>query len=129
VQKLVADGWLKVEKRSELRYIRVHAIRADRALADLGEASKFALDRAFLRTLRDRGRETAAAWLDRTHAALGRRSSVDIHAEYLAGASAPETKRGPRRAPSGKAKVAPAARPVKRRSSTRTRTSTARSGS
>ena len=137
VQKLVADGWLKVEKRSQLRYIRVHAIRADRALGDLTEASKFALDWPFLATLRDRGRDMASAWLDETRSALGRRSSVDIRAEYLDGTTltpapvipTPKKRRGPRGAPSGKAKVAPVARKVKPRSSTRTRTSTARSGS
>ena len=137
VQKLVADGWLKVEKRSQLRYIRVHAIRADRALGDLTEASKFALDWAFLATLRDRGREMAAEWLDETRSALGRRSSVDIRAEYLDGTTltpapvmpTPKKRRGPRGAPSGKAKAAPVARKVKPRSSTRTRTSTGRSGS
>ena len=137
VQKLVADGWLKVEKRSRLRYIRVHAIRADRALGDLTEASKFALDWPFLATLRDRGRDMAAAWLDENRSALGRRSSVDIRAEYLDGTTltpapvmpSPKKRRGPRGAPSGKAKVARVARKVKPRSSTRTRTSTARSGS
>jgi NTE family protein len=137
VQKLVADGWLKVEKRSQLRYIRVHAIRADRALGDLTEASKFALDWPFLATLRDRGRDMASAWLDETRSALGRRSSVDIRAEYLDGTTltpapvipTPKKRRGPRGAPSGKAKVAPVARKVRPRSSTRTRTSTARSGS
>ena len=137
VQKLVADGWIKVGKRSDLRYIRVHAIRADLALADLSEASKFALDRAFLATLRDRGREVTAEWLDRTYAALGKRSSVDIRAEYLDGTTvtpAPvmptrKKQRGPHGAPSGKAKVARVARKVRPRSSTRTRTSTARSGS
>jgi len=137
VQKLVADGWLKVEKRSQLRYIRVHAIRADRALGDLTEASKFALDWPFLATLRDRGRDMAAAWLDENRSALGRRSSVDIRAEYLDGTTltpapvmpSPKKRRGPRGAPSGKAKVARVARKVKPRSSTRTRTSTARSGS
>ena len=83
VQKLVADGWLTASRRSELRYIRVHAIRADRALADLSESSKFSLDRAFLDLLRDRGRDVAAAWLDGNAAALGRRSSVDIRSDYL----------------------------------------------
>jgi len=137
VQKLVADGWLKVEKRSQLRYIRVHAIRADRALGDLTEATKFALDRPFLVALRDRGRDMASAWLDEARSALGRRSSVDIRAEYLDGTTltpapvvpTPQKRRGPRGAPSGKAKVAREARKVKRRSSIRTRKSTGRSGS
>ena len=143
VQKLVADGWLKVEKRSQLRYIRVHAIRADRALGDLTEASKFALDWPFLATLRDRGRDMAAAWLDETRSVLGRRSSVDIRAEYLDGSTltpapvvpAPKTRRGPRKkigAPQGPVSTPNAARKrgaIKPRSSTRTRKSTARSGS
>ncbi len=135
VQKLVADRWLKVEKRSKLRYIRVHAIRADRALGDLTEASKFALDRPFLAALRDRGRDMAAAWLDENLAALGRRSSVDIRAEYLDGttlapvpppAAPAKRPRQRKRAPKGPVSTSRAVRP---RSSTRSRKSTARSGS
>jgi len=136
VQKLVADGWLKVEKRSQLRYIRVHAIRADQALGDLSEASKFALDRLFLTTLRDRGREVAAAWLDGTYAAIGRHSSVDIRAEYLDGAAlspAPvATRRKKHGAPQGPGSIPSAARKrgaVTPRSSSRSRRSTGRSGS
>jgi NTE family protein len=136
VQKLVADGWLKVEKRSQLRYIRVHAIRADRALGDLSESSKFALDRLFLATLRDRGREMAAAWLDETWSALGRRSSVDIRAEYLDGStlSPPPaaTRRNKYGAPQGPVSIPSAERKrgaVTPRSSSRSRRSTGRSGS
>ena len=136
VQKLVADGWLKVEKRSQLRYIRVHAIRADQALGDLSEASKFALDRLFLATLRDRGREMAAAWLDETWSALGRRSSVDIRAEYLDGSTLTPAPAAPRRkkdgARQGPVSVPHAARrrgAVTPRSSSRSRRSTGRSGS
>jgi NTE family protein len=141
VQKLVGDGWLKVEKRSKLRYILVHAIRADRALADLSEASKYALDYAFLATLRDRGREAAAAWLDETWASIGRRSSVDIRTEYLDGSSASEPAaaaiplRSPAKkygAPRGPVSIPSAARKrgaATPRSSTRSRRSTGRSGS
>ncbi len=136
VQKLVGDGWLKVEKRSKLRYIRVHAIRADRALADLSEASKVELDLAFLTTLRDRGRATAAAWLERNWPAIGRRSSVDIRREYLDGTSGIEPHDGAGRkkngAPRGPVAGSRAARErgeVRPRSSTRSRRSTGRSGS
>ena len=143
VQKLVADGWLKVEKRSQLRYIRVHAIRADQALADLSEATKFALDRPFLATLRDRGREMAAAWLDETYPALGRRSSVDIRAEYLDGTTItpapvfpsprkrprPRKKTGAPKGPVSTSSAAPKRGRIRPRSSTRSRRSTARSDS
>ena len=143
VQRLVAEGWLKVEKRSRLRYIRMHAIRADRALAEFSEASKYELDLAFLTMLRDRGRETAAAWLDRTWPSIGRRSSIDIRREYLDGApmvDPPAPARRPRRKGVPKAKRAPkgpvsgpgakpARRPATPRSSTRSRRSTGRSGS
>ncbi|MBE7521342.1 MAG: patatin-like phospholipase family protein [Burkholderiales bacterium] len=140
VQRLVADGWLEPEKRSRLRYIRMHAIRADRALADQSEATKFDLDFGFLAMLRDRGRETAAAWLERTWPDVGRRSSVDIRREYLKGSDAgapPEPAEPPRKkgrpspgaVPMSGAARARGAGKVRRRSSTRSRRSTGRSGS
>lgn len=133
VQRLVADGWLKLDKRSKLRYIRMHAIRADRALADLTEASKFELDLAFLTTLRDRGRETAAAWIESSWSSIGKRSTVDIRSEYLhvPPATAPRETRAEDRPPAA-ARQAPRGRgtaKVRPRSSTRSRRSTGRSGS
>ncbi|NTU85964.1 MAG: hypothetical protein HGA45_42655 [Chloroflexales bacterium] len=83
VSRLIDEGWLKEEYRGRLRRMYIHAVRADSALADFGVASKFNLAWPFLTTLRDRGRATAAGWLERHADAIGRRSTVDLHAEFI----------------------------------------------
>ena len=83
VTKLIEEGWLKDEYKGRLKQIFVHSIRADQALADGSVASKFNLDWSFLTALRDRGRVTAAAWLEQHFASVNRRSTVDLRAEFL----------------------------------------------
>jgi NTE family protein len=61
----------------------VHSIRDDAVMADLGVASKMSPDLAFLRGLHDHGRTTAKAWLASHFNDLGKRSSVDVRAEFL----------------------------------------------
>ena len=57
-------------------------------MCDLTVASKLNTDWSFLRELRDRGRASAAAWLDRVHDQIGQRSTVDLRAEFLGEAPA-----------------------------------------
>jgi NTE family protein len=83
VARLIDEGWLADEHRGRLRRMYLHAVRADEALADGGAASKFNLAWPFLTALRDRGRAAGAAWLDRHAGSLGRRSTVDLQAEFL----------------------------------------------
>jgi len=83
VTKLLEEGWLKDEYRSHFKHILVHSLRADEALRGLNVSSKFNCSWKFLISLRDRGREATATWLERHYADLGRRSSIDLHAEYL----------------------------------------------
>ena len=83
VQKLLREGWVREERASELSDIRFHSIRADRALRDLSLQSKYDTDWDFLCGLRDRGREAAQAWLESNWDAVGARSTVDLHAEFL----------------------------------------------
>ena len=83
VQKLIDDGWLKDEYREQLKYVLIHSLRADDALSDLSAASKLNTDWSFLQTLRDRGRATAGAWLDRHFDDIGKRQTVDLRAEFL----------------------------------------------
>ena len=83
VQKLVSDGWIKDEYRDQLRSMRMHAIRADEDLGHLGVASKLDPDWTLLTRLRDLGRARADQWLTANFDALGRRSTVDIRADYL----------------------------------------------
>ena len=83
VQKLIGDGWLKDEFRDQLKYVLIHSLRADDALADLSAASKLCTDWSFLQTLRDRGREAASVWLAAHFEDIGIRQTVDLRAQFL----------------------------------------------
>jgi NTE family protein len=83
VKKLLDRGWIKDEYRGKLKDVLMHSIRADEALRDLSVASKFDVSAAFLEDLRERGRETARAWLEAHWDDVGRRSSVDVAAQFL----------------------------------------------
>jgi NTE family protein len=83
VQKLITDGWIKDEFAQRLRNMLMHAIRADRDLGHLGIESKLDPSWDHLTDLRDRGRARAEEWLEQNFAALGKRSTVDIRADYL----------------------------------------------
>jgi NTE family protein len=63
--------------------VLLHSLRADDALSDLSAASKLCTDWSFLQTLRDRGREEAAVWLDKHFDDVGKRQTVDLHAQFL----------------------------------------------
>ncbi|MGY8525962.1 patatin-like phospholipase family protein [Paracidovorax citrulli] len=83
VQKLLDEEWLKPEYRDRLKYILLHSIRADEALADLSSSTKLVTDWNFLLMLRERGRETARAWMEQHFDAVGERATVDIRKEFL----------------------------------------------
>jgi NTE family protein len=67
----------------EMKQMLIHSIRSDETMAALGVSSKLNADWGFLTELRERGRAEADAWLAQTYDALGTRSSVDLHAEFL----------------------------------------------
>ncbi len=83
VQKLMDDGWIKDEYMDKLKYVLIHSIRADEAMADLSAGTKMESDWGFLTMLRDRGRACASAWLKENFDAIGVRSTVDLKAEFL----------------------------------------------
>ena len=83
VQKLVADGWLKEQYKAQLRNLRMHALRSDEDLAQMGIESKLDPTWDHLTGLRDMGRARAAQWLEGNYEALGKRSTIDIRADYL----------------------------------------------
>ena len=83
VTRMIENGWIKDEFKDRLKHMFMHSIRADEALRDLGVASKLLTDWAFLCDLRDRGRQTCAAWLAKNYSAVGKKSSVDLGAEFL----------------------------------------------
>lgn len=75
VRRLVEEGLL-TDKR--YRATRVHIIQNEAAMKPLGASSKMNAEWAFLSRLRDLGRSTAEAWLEKNYAAIGRRSTVDL---------------------------------------------------
>ncbi len=81
--RMVEEGWLKDEYKDRLRQVLIHSIRDDQAMAALDGSGKLVPDRGLLHRLRDLGRDTAIAWLKRHRKDLGKRSSVDIRAEFL----------------------------------------------
>lgn len=83
VQKMMDEGWIKEEFLDRLKYVLMHSLRADIALADLPVNSKFTSDWGFLQMLRDRGRASASDWLAAHYDAVGVRSSVNLAEEFL----------------------------------------------
>lgn len=83
VNKLLDEGWVKDEYRARLKHVLVHSIRADAALAGLNVSSKLNCDWDFLTSLRDKGRDAAAQWLEENYQHIGRQSTVDLRTEYL----------------------------------------------
>ena len=83
VTKLIEQEWLKDEYRDKLKHVLIHSIRSDELMCDLTVASKLNTDWRFLSNLRDRGREAAAAWLERTYDHIGHHSTVDLRSEFL----------------------------------------------
>jgi len=75
VARLIEEGKLD---EAQYRLERIHIIENETALMKLGASSKMNAEWAFLTHLRDLGRETAASWLDRNHADIGKRSTVDL---------------------------------------------------
>ncbi|WP_426011210.1 patatin-like phospholipase family protein [Caulobacter sp. DWR2-3-1b2] len=78
VQKLLDEGLLKDTARGRYRRMLMHAITADKALADLSLGSKFDTEWSFLTDLRDRGRKAADAWLGNHLTKVGVSSSLDL---------------------------------------------------
>ncbi|MCQ8184809.1 patatin-like phospholipase family protein [Parvularcula maris] len=83
VQKLLREGWLKDEYKSQLSDIRYHAIRADKLLDDFPLETKFNTDIHFLRELKEIGREAAAKWIGEAWDKLGEDSTCDLRGEFL----------------------------------------------
>ncbi len=83
VTKLLEEEWIKKKYQSRLKHLIMHSIRADGVLCDLSVASKFNTDWHFLLYLRDLGRGIADNWLKENFDDIGKRSTVDLRAEFL----------------------------------------------
>jgi NTE family protein len=78
VQKLLDEGLLKDNARGRYRRMLVHAITADKPLADLSLSTKFNTEWSFLSDLKARGRAAADAWLADCGTCIGVKSSIDL---------------------------------------------------
>jgi NTE family protein len=82
--KDIMDGdWIKDEHKHKLRYIFMHSIRNDEAMASLTPASKSNTKWSFLTGLRDNGRKTAEHWLAEHFDHLGKRTTIDVEKEFF----------------------------------------------
>jgi NTE family protein len=72
----------KVDAR-EMKQMLIHSIRDDDVMTAHSVASKLNPDWDFLCTLRDSGMDTTARWLRAHFADIGKRSTVDLDAEFL----------------------------------------------
>jgi NTE family protein len=85
VDRMLEEGWLKDEYKDRVKFVRVHSIRSDCPLEALSVASKFNVDRRFLESLKQRGRDIAGAWLDENFESIGVRSSAKIRKMFDGG--------------------------------------------
>lgn len=76
---------LREERLDAGRYknLRLHMIGDDKALLEFNASSKMNTDPRFLHTLFERGRDAARQWLATHRADLGKRSTLDVAANFL----------------------------------------------
>jgi NTE family protein len=77
VSRLVEDGATGKEI-GRLKRLNLHMIGDEPAMRELGFASKFNTDLAFLLYLKERGENAAEQWLTENLDAVGHRSSIDL---------------------------------------------------
>lgn len=82
VQELIEQRRLSEDARGRYRNIHMHAIEADRHLADQSLGSKFNTEWTFLNRLKARGRAAADEWVATCFAEVGSRSSVDLQSRF-----------------------------------------------
>jgi len=80
VTRLIDEGALD---RAKYQRIRIHSIRDDAGMAELGVATKLNPDWDFLCRLRDAGRQRAAQWLVESYNRVGSESSIDLAEVFL----------------------------------------------
>jgi NTE family protein len=80
VTRLIDEGALDEKKYKRMR---IHSIRDDAEMAQLGVATKLNPDWDFLCRLRDVGRRRAEEWLEKNFDRIGRSSSVDLAEVFL----------------------------------------------
>jgi NTE family protein len=80
VTRLISSG--KIDAK-EMKQMLIHSIRDDEAMTAHSVASKLSPDWEFLCALRDSGHDTTQRWFRAHYDDIGRRSTVDLDAEFL----------------------------------------------
>ena len=80
VTRLIDQGKVKA---ADMKQMLIHSIRDDEAMTAHSVASKLSPDWDFLCQLRDSGSAVAQRWLRANFDDIGRRSTVDLEAEFL----------------------------------------------
>jgi NTE family protein len=80
VTRLIDEGALDGNVYGRMR---IHSIRDDAAMIQLGVATKLNPDWEFLCRLRDAGRLRAAAWLEANIENVGKQSTIDLADAFL----------------------------------------------
>jgi NTE family protein len=80
VTRLIEQGRIN---GAEMKQMLIHSIRDDEAMTAHSVASKFSSDWTFLTHLRHSGATVARRWIDAHFDDLGKRSTVDLEAEFL----------------------------------------------
>ncbi len=75
ITRLIDEGQLDAKKHSRMR---IHSIRDDAEMAELGLATRLNPDWSFLCRLRDTGRKRATEWLDTHFDAVGGTSTINL---------------------------------------------------
>jgi NTE family protein len=86
LNQLLAEG--RLAEVEQYRSPLLHRIDIDGSVEDLPASSKVSTDAALLELLFERGRTAGRAWLEKHYDALGKRSSIDIQRDYIAGDAA-----------------------------------------
>jgi NTE family protein len=80
VTRLIDEGALDGKKYQRMR---IHSIRDDAEMSQLGVATKLNPDWDFLCRLRDSGRRRAEDWLEQNFERVGHDSSIDLAEIFL----------------------------------------------
>lgn len=75
ITRLIDDGQLDAKKHSRMR---IHSVRDDAEMAELGLATRLNPDWSFLCRLRDTGRRRAEEWLEQHFASVGNASTINL---------------------------------------------------
>lgn len=79
ISKLIDDG---IADKTKIKKVNMHLIENQQVFADLDHTSALNSDWDFLQFLFEKGRETAAKWLEKNYDGIGVRSTANLSEEF-----------------------------------------------